>query len=136
MKTMQGWTDTSILHFRELGRFGERLLLSIRFGDWTTVIQPQSAANWARYFRAEIQGYIHAYRATTGVDLTDHPDATLPALLLQQRLQGRASVRQLPGRVPAGLTGRSRLRLPGAAGGLRMRGEVAELNERGLLPER
>jgi hypothetical protein len=69
MNKLQGWSDTSILHFRDLGVFGEQLLLSIRFGAWTAVIEPEQAANWARYFRAEIQGYIHAYRAVTGVDL-------------------------------------------------------------------
>jgi hypothetical protein len=69
MNKLQGWSDTSVLHFRDLGVFGEQLLLSIRFGAWTTVIEPEQAANWARYFRAEIQGYIHAYRAVTGIDL-------------------------------------------------------------------
>jgi hypothetical protein len=69
MNKLQGWSDTSVLHFRDLGTFGEQLLLSIRFGAWTTVIEPEQAANWARYFRAEIQGYIHAYRAVTGIDL-------------------------------------------------------------------
>jgi hypothetical protein len=69
MNKLQGWSDTSVLHFRDLGVFGEQLLLSIRFGAWTVVIEPEQAANWARYFRAEIQGYIHAYRAVTGIDL-------------------------------------------------------------------
>src|SRR5262249_46107179 len=81
MKALQGWTDSSILHFRDLARFGERLLLSIRFGNWTSQILSQAAANWARYFRPEIQGYVHAYRAVTGVDLTEFVDATLPAVL-------------------------------------------------------
>jgi hypothetical protein len=70
MKTLQGWTDTSVLHFRNLGIFGERILLSIRFGDWGSIEDPVQARNWARFWRAEIQGYIHAYRAVTGVDLT------------------------------------------------------------------
>lgn len=88
MKTLQGWTDTSVLHFRDLGVFGEQILLGIRFGAWPSVIEPQFAANWARYWRPEIQGYIHGYRAVTGVDLTNAPDATPPSLLLRQRLQG------------------------------------------------
>ncbi len=87
MKTLQGWSNTSILHFRDLGVFGEQVLLGIRFGAWPSVIEPQFAANWARYWRPEIQGYYHAYRAVTGVDLTEHADATLPSLLLSQRLQ-------------------------------------------------
>ncbi|WP_437314169.1 hypothetical protein [Sorangium sp. So ce385] len=69
MKTLQGWTRTNVMHFRDLGVFGEQILLSVRFGHWNTVVQPQQAANWARYWRAEIQGYIHAYRAVTGVEL-------------------------------------------------------------------
>jgi hypothetical protein len=70
MKTLQRWTDTPVLHFRNLGVFGEQVLLSIRFGAWTTVNEPVQAANWARFWRAEIQGYVHAYRAVTAVDLT------------------------------------------------------------------
>ena len=66
MKMLQGWTDTSVLHFRDLGVFGEQVLLSIRFGTWTTVTDPLQAANWARFWRAEIQGYIHAYRVVRG----------------------------------------------------------------------
>jgi hypothetical protein len=86
MKTLQGWTDTSILHFRDLGVFGERILLSIRFRDWPTEIHQENAANWARYWRPEIQGYTHGYRAVTGVDLTDRVDTTMPAELLRRRL--------------------------------------------------
>lgn len=91
MKSLQGWTSTSILHFRDLGIFGEKILLSIRFGGWTTEIHPEKAANWARYWRPEIQGYLHAYRAATGVDLTEQADATIPSVLLQRRLQSRPS---------------------------------------------
>jgi hypothetical protein len=70
MKVIQGWSDASILHFRNLAIFGERILLSIRFGAWNTVNDPNHAANWARYWRAEIQGYYYAYQAVTGVDIT------------------------------------------------------------------
>jgi len=37
---------------------------------------------------AQIQGYMHAYRAVTGIDLTnpDSVDATVPAVYLQKRL--------------------------------------------------
>jgi hypothetical protein len=86
MKSMQGWTEVTITHFRDLGVFGEQLLLSIRYGNWSVSFNdPQQAANWARYFRPEVQRYTHAYRAATGVDLTERVDATLPALLLQRR---------------------------------------------------
>ncbi len=103
MKTLQGWTDTSVLHFRNLAVFGEQLLLSIRYGNWGEVIEPIQAANWARYWRAEIQGYIHAYLAVTGVnlssDVTDTRHASerylQPSFHLAQRLAMRRN-RQLP----------------------------------------
>jgi hypothetical protein len=44
----------------------------VRYGLWTNVIEPGIAANWARYCRPEVQGYVHAYQAATGVDLTNH----------------------------------------------------------------
>lgn len=93
MKTMQGWTDVTVTHFRDLGVYGEQILLSIRYGDWIDVNDEDAAKNWARYWRAEIQGYLHAYRAATGVDLTnpDTVDSTMPAVLLQKRLASQRS---------------------------------------------
>lgn len=93
MKTIQGWTDVSITHFHNLAEFGEQLLLSVRYGDWINVEDANQASNWARYWRPEIQGYNHAYRACTGVDLiTETRDSqqiallsTQPGLLLRQR---------------------------------------------------
>jgi hypothetical protein len=70
MNRMQHWTDVSVQHFRDLAVFGEQLLLSIRFAAWSVVINPENAAQWARYFRAEVKGYIYAYRAVTGIDMT------------------------------------------------------------------
>ncbi len=88
MKDLQGWTDTSVIHFHDLGVFGEQILLSIRYGSWSEVIDPEQAAFWARYWRAEIQGYIYAYRAATGIDLTnpDTVDARTPSVHLRNRL--------------------------------------------------
>jgi hypothetical protein len=111
LRSLIGDNGASILHFRDLGVFGEQLLLGIRFAAWPSVIEPVDAGNWARYWRAEIQGYVHAYRAVTSVDLTERPDATMPAILLQQRMANdlpsprRATVsmvsrRRLPERVP------------------------------------
>ena len=96
MKKLQGWTDTSVLHFRNLGVFGEQVLLSIRYGAWSTVNEPVQATNWARFWRPEIQGYIHAYRSVTGVDLTaanvaGGVDTTLPSVLLRRRLAQQAA---------------------------------------------
>jgi hypothetical protein len=88
MKALQGWTDVTVSHFRDLAVYGEQLLLSIRYGDWININDEDSAKNWARYFRPEIQGYLHAYRAATGIDLTnaDTIDATIPGILLQKRM--------------------------------------------------
>ena len=85
MKTLQGWTDTTVTHFRDLGVFGEQILLSVRYGNWSVINDPQEAANWARAWRPEIQRYVHAYRAATGVDLTEGVDATMPSTLLARR---------------------------------------------------
>ncbi|NOK15735.1 hypothetical protein [Corallococcus carmarthensis] len=70
MKSLLGWTDVSVVHFHDLAVFGEQVLLSLRYGGWSATNDPNQAANWARYWRAEIQGYVHAYRAVTGVDLS------------------------------------------------------------------
>jgi hypothetical protein len=93
IKSLMGWSDTTVTHFRDLGVFGEQILLSIRYGAWSTVFDPNQAANWARYWRPELQGYQHAYRAVTGVELRSSaaPDATPPSVHLRNRLlaQGR-----------------------------------------------
>jgi hypothetical protein len=88
MKTLQGWPSASVLHFRDLAIYGEQILLSVRFEAWPRIIDAQDAANWARYWRPEVQNYAYAYRAVTGVDVTERPDATAPALLLRERMRG------------------------------------------------
>jgi hypothetical protein len=70
LKKLEGWTDTSVRHFRDLAVTGEPILLSIRFGNWSDVIDRNSAANWARYWRPEVQWYIRAHQAVTSVDLS------------------------------------------------------------------
>ena len=104
-----------MLHFRDLAVFGEQLLLGIRFGAWTTVNDPEQAANWARYWRPEVQGYIHAYRAVTGVDLTRRAERSMPAYHLRQR--------RGPARTAADRCGRRRLarRRPALTGARRDR---------------
>jgi hypothetical protein len=92
MKKLQGWSDTSVTHFRNLSVDGEQILLSIRFDDWIDINDQDYARNWARYWRPEVQRYIHSYRAVTGVDLSAgdsgrvRVDATLPSVHLQRRL--------------------------------------------------
>jgi hypothetical protein len=94
MKSLQGWNDTSIIHFHNLAVFGEQILLGIRYGAWSTINQSNQAANWARYWRSEIQGYIHAYRAVTGVDLSsftsDRIDSTPPSVHILNRYMEQA----------------------------------------------
>jgi hypothetical protein len=92
LRHLLGWGDTPVTHFRDLGVYGEQILLSIRYGDWVNVNDQNQAKNWARYWKPEIQSYIHAYRAVTGVDLgitavqEGKVDATLPSILLQRRM--------------------------------------------------
>jgi hypothetical protein len=88
MKTLQGWSDITVTHFRDLAFYGEQIVLTVRYGDWIDATDENQAKNWARYWRPEIQGYIHAYRAATGVDLTSREavDHTMPAVHLQKRL--------------------------------------------------
>ncbi len=91
MKKFQGWDDTPVVHFRDLGVFGEQILLTTRYHNWSEMFDPNVAKGWARYWRPEIQGYVHAYRAATGVDLTlDNPDTTMPSAHLARRLLEQA----------------------------------------------
>lgn len=94
LNKLLGWTETSPLHFRDLGRFGEQILLSVRFGNWSDLNNRDAAFNWANFWREQIQGYIHAYRATTGIDLTmvvvgNKIDARPPSYHLANRLKAR-----------------------------------------------
>jgi hypothetical protein len=127
MKKLQGWTDTTITHFYELAVMGERILLSVRYGDWSDIenIEDQ-AKNWARSNKPEIQIYIHGYRAVSGVDLaaevTDSRDAAMrylqPSVLLQRRLAEQMSAMPLrgpsgPDLVAARVSGQAALPRPG-----------------------
>lgn len=104
MKKLQGWTDTSITHFRNLGIFGEQILLSIRYGDWSEINNQDSAKVWARTFNSQIRGYINAYSAATQVDLSDDivdfrtapARYAQPSLLLAERVAGQESQMGLP----------------------------------------
>jgi hypothetical protein len=97
MRRLQSWGDASVRYFSDLGRFGEQILLSIRFGDWSNIFDRNAAADWARSWRQEVQWYIHAYQTVTGVDLSaDITDvrqaeqarerALQPAFHIQRRL--------------------------------------------------
>lgn len=98
MKKLQGWTDTSITHFNQLAVDGERLLLSIRYGDWSDFnLTEDNAKNWARDWKPHIQRYLHGYQAVTGVDIAadtmnsreDSERYQLPSTLLQRKLNAQ-----------------------------------------------
>jgi hypothetical protein len=100
MKKLQNWTDVTVTYFNELARFGEQLLLSMRYGSWSELHEARFATNWARDWRAEVKQYIHAYRAVTGVDLAPEavgPRATdrdlQPSIHLRRRLEIQHSQR-------------------------------------------
>ncbi|AUZ35740.1 hypothetical protein C3B78_15655 [Arthrobacter sp. PGP41] len=87
MKSMQGWSDVSVTHFYDLAVHGEQLLLSVRHGRWNeSTMKSDDAKNWAIAWKSSVQRYIHAYRAVTGVDLSERVDTTMPSTLLQRRL--------------------------------------------------
>lgn len=89
MKTIQGWTDTSIMHFNDLATIGEQLVLTIRLGNWAdATASGPTAAVWAQALRPAIQQYAAAYRTATGVDLAREVNAELPSTLLARKLAG------------------------------------------------
>ncbi len=95
MKRLQGWSDVTITHFNELAVFGEQILLSVRYGDWSNVNIEDQAKNWARYWKPEAQSYIHSYRAATGVDLTVQPvDHAPPWVHLKRQEQETRKARR------------------------------------------
>lgn len=102
MKSIQGWIDTSVIHFRDLAIASEIIVLSVRFGGWAAQNDAAVAATWATLFRGHIQTYLHAYRAVTGVDLTSDTTNPRHALLRAaspsehlQRRWAEQSARQL-----------------------------------------
>jgi hypothetical protein len=89
MKSIQGWTDTSIMNFNDLATIGEQLVLTIRLGNWAdNAVNVVEASSWAQAFRAGIQQYAAAYRTATGVDLAREANAELPSTLLARKLAG------------------------------------------------
>jgi hypothetical protein len=94
LRNLMGWGDTSVTHFNDLAITGEKIVLSIRFGDWSDRnTTDDDAVGWATFWKPEIQRYIYAYKTVTGVDLSATTtqfnlqiDATPPSVLLQQRI--------------------------------------------------
>ena len=110
MKKLQGWSDVSVQHFRNLGVYGEQILLSIRYGNWNEINDQANAKTWARYWRPEIQGYIHAYSAACGIDLSEDivdnratPSRyAQPSSLLAERLATQGMDGGYPAALPPG----------------------------------
>jgi hypothetical protein len=104
MKKLQGWDSTNVLHYHNLGVWGEQILLSVRFGSWSVIEDEDVARVWARFFRSQIKGYLHAYQTVTGVDLTAdsvvqqrHLIITQPSQLIRRRLgSGKGTSPALP----------------------------------------
>lgn len=71
LRNIMGWNDASIRHYYDLATYGEIILLTIRIWQWSIENRDTVAASWLQALRAEIQGYIHAYRSVTGVDLSN-----------------------------------------------------------------
>lgn len=93
MRTLQGWNKASINQFRDLAVYGEQIVLSVRYGNWNLVNDPAQAANWARYWRPELQRYIHSYRTVTGVDLSAALDTRMPAVHLKRKESASVTVK-------------------------------------------
>lgn len=96
MNKLQGWNATSVTHFNDLAVTGEQLLLSVRFGNWNQQDDANAAFHWADIWRHEIQRYVFAYRAVTGVDLLGEERvdpkavkllAAQPSVLIHNRAQ-------------------------------------------------
>jgi hypothetical protein len=96
MKDLQGWQDQSISHYRDLAVYGERILLSIRLGDWT-VGDEDNSKHWARVHKNAIRRFAHAHRAISSVEpavSSRRPPAR--AALLGDRRAGMLRGRQQP----------------------------------------
>ncbi len=92
MKALQGWDNTSISFYRDLAVYGEKIILGIRYGNWTNITRRDHATNWADAFRDAIQRYIHSYYTVTGIDLSapnvninSEEKYLLPGMLIQQK---------------------------------------------------
>lgn len=70
MKALQGWNDASVINYADLAAYGEQIILSVRYGNWSTTADPNQAANWARAWRPAIQRYTHALRIVSAIDLS------------------------------------------------------------------
>jgi len=101
MKTLQGWADTSISYYHDLAVYGEQIVLSVRYGNWSRINDRDFARNWADKWRDAIQRYLHSYHSVTGVDLTIESSYqtkdekyVMPAFLIQQKTQKEKALKR------------------------------------------
>ena len=91
MRDLMGWKGATVRHFRDLATYGEMILLSIRFGNWSDEINQDIAKVWAQYWRQELQAYINAYKAVTTVDLSADADMANQKLM-EKRMTSPAAL--------------------------------------------
>jgi hypothetical protein len=102
MKSLQGWTDTSITAFYWLATYSEQILLSVRYGNWSMITDGALAARWAERWRYAIQSYAHYYRQVTGVDWSVMVADTQPGsrrFLQPSVLIGERATQRRPARI-------------------------------------
>ena len=78
MKSLQGWTDVPVLHFRNLAVYGEQILLSIRYGDWVDVIDQDRAQELGAVLAAggrRIRPHIPGRHRADGLNNSRNPPA-------------------------------------------------------------
>lgn len=102
MKALQGWNSAPINVYRDLAVYGEKILLGIRYGNWSVLTSRDHATNWADAFRDTIQRYVHSYYTVTGVDLSaqnvsinSQEKYLLPGILIREKfMRERPAVRR------------------------------------------
>ncbi|MDB4873751.1 MAG: hypothetical protein JWM41_197 [Gemmatimonadetes bacterium] len=93
MKSLQQWHDASVINYNDLAVYGEKILLAVRYGNWSTTTDQNQAANWARSFRPEIQRYTHALKIVSSLDLSvgDVVEVRTESERLQQGIVSRTA---------------------------------------------
>lgn len=95
LNALCGWRVGPALYYYDLAVEGERLLASVRWLDWDSS-GPSEAADWALFWRQNIQTYVYRMRLVTGLDLASDEkehirDHALPMSTLVYRRLGIAA---------------------------------------------
>lgn len=94
MRQLQGWGNTNLSNYIDLAESGERILLTVRYGDWNNGLGEAESERWATTFKDDVKKYIYAYRSVTGVDLSFQGRNSMPrelriaqpSILIQRKL--------------------------------------------------